>query len=116
MDGVEGELNRRLAVLAVLYGKCRSNSNDSRVALSELEAQMAFPREYLDFTTWYLRSKKYISKEDNSDFALTVSGVDFIEENYAKIPLLGKMLDPAHIRNPATIKKHPKCHRDRRRL
>ena len=92
MDGVEGELNRRLAVLAVLYRKCRSNINDGRVDLTELEAQMAFPREYLDFTTWYLRSKKYISKEDNSDFALTVSGVDFIEENYAKIPLLGKML------------------------
>jgi curved DNA-binding protein CbpA len=92
MDGVEGELNRRLAVMAVLYRQCRSNINAGRVSLSELEAQMAFPREYLDFTTWYLRSKKYITKEDNSDFALTVSGVDFIEENYARIPLLNKML------------------------
>jgi hypothetical protein len=53
---------------------------------------MAFPREYLDFATWYLRSKKHITKEDNSDFALTVSGVDFVEENYARIPLLKKML------------------------
>jgi len=92
MDGVEGELNRRLAVLAVLYSKCRSNINDSRVSLVELEAQMGFPREYLDFTTWYLRSKKFITKEDNSDFALTVAGVDFVEENHAKIPLLGKLL------------------------
>ncbi len=92
MDGVEGELNRRVAVLAVLYRKCRSNINDARVMLSELETQMGFPREYLDFTTWYLRSKKYITKEDNSDFALTASGVDFIEENFAKIPLLRKLL------------------------
>lgn len=92
MDGVEGELNRRLAVLAVLYRKCRSNINDGHVKLVELETEMGFPREYLDFTTWYLRSKKYITKEDNSDFALTATGVDFVEENYAKIPLLGKFI------------------------
>jgi len=93
MDGVEGELNRRLALLAVLYRKCRSNINDARVTLIELEQQIGFPREYLDFTTWYLRSKKYITKEDNSDFALTASGVDFVEENYAGIPLLRKLLN-----------------------
>ena len=92
MDGVEGELNRRLAVMAVLYRKCRSNINEAHVTLIALEAQMGFPREYLDFTTWYLKSKKYITKEDNSDFRLTASGVDFVEENYAKIPLLMKLL------------------------
>ncbi len=93
MDGVEGEMNRRLAVLAVLYRKCRSNINDARVTLAQLERQMGFPREYLDFTTWYLKSKKYITREDNSDFALTAAGVDFVEENYSKIPLLRKMLN-----------------------
>ena len=93
MDGVEGELNRRVAVLAVLYRKCRSNINDARVTLIQLEQQMGFPRDYLDFTTWYLRSKKYITREDNSDFSLTASGVDFVEENYAKIPLLRTLLN-----------------------
>ena len=92
MDGVDGELNRRLAVLAVLYKKCRSNIHDARVKLVELEQQMGFPREYLDFTTWYLRSKKYINKEDNSDFSLTATGVDFVEENYSNIPLLRRLL------------------------
>ena len=92
MDGVEGELNRRLALLAVLYRKCRSNINDARVTLIELEQQIGFPREYLDFTTWYLRSKKYITKEDNSDFALTPLGVDYVESNYSRLPLLRKLL------------------------
>lgn len=92
LDGVEGELNRRLAVLSVLYRKCRANINDARVSLLELEAQMGFPREYLDFTTWYLRSKKYITKQDNSDFTLTATGVDFVEENYERLPLLRKLL------------------------
>jgi len=92
LDGVEGELNRRLAVLVVLYRKCRANINDARVSLLELEAEMGFPREFLDFTTWYLRSKKYITREDNSDFSLTVVGVDFVEENCEKLPLLRKLL------------------------
>ena len=93
LDGVEGELNRRLAVLAVLYKRCRANIHDARISLLELEALMGFPREYLDFTTWYLRSKKYIAREDNSDFSLTVTGVDFVEENCEKLPLLRIMLN-----------------------
>ena len=75
MDGIEGETNRRLAVLAVLYRRCRTNVADPKVALPILEKLMGFPREYLDFTTWYLRTKRYINREDNSDFSLTVLGV-----------------------------------------
>jgi curved DNA-binding protein len=93
MDGVEGEVNRRLAVLSLLYRRCRANVENPKVTLAEMEAMMGFPREYLDFTTWYLRSKKYITREDNSDFALTVLGVDYVESNYAKLPVLRKLLN-----------------------
>jgi len=92
MDGIEGEVNRRLAVLSVLYGKRRMSPEYPRVSLADLEKRMGFPREYLDFATWYLRSKKYVTKEDNSDFALTALGVDFVEANASKIPVLHKML------------------------
>lgn len=93
MDGMDGEVNRRLAVLSVLYRRCRANVDGPKVSLAELEMQMGFPREYLDFTTWYLRSKKYITREDNSDFALTADGVDFVEANYAKLPVLRRLLN-----------------------
>ena len=53
--------------------------NEPEVSLSEIERRMGFPRDYLDFTAWYLTKKKYISRADNSDFTLTVDGVDFIE-------------------------------------
>jgi len=53
MDSMEGELNRRLAVLAVLYFRRRSHPYTPEVALSEIEKRMGFPRDYLDFTTWY---------------------------------------------------------------
>jgi curved DNA-binding protein CbpA len=93
MDGMEGEVNRRLAVLSLLYRRCRANVENPKVSLAEMEALMGFPREYLDFTTWYLKSKKYITREDNSDFTLTVLGVDYVEENYDRLPVLRKLLN-----------------------
>jgi len=95
LDGIDGEVNRRLAVLALLYRRCRANVHSPQVSLLDLEAQMGVPREYLDFTIWYLRSKKYITQEDNAALALTSLGVDYIESNYSSVPLLGKLLKAA---------------------
>ena len=92
MDSVEGELNRRVAVLAVLYFKRRSNPRFPEVSLTELEQRMGFPRDYLDFTTWYLAKKGYITRADNSDFSLTAEGVDYIEMQRTNLPVLNKLL------------------------
>ncbi len=93
MDGVEGELNRRVALLALLYLRRRTRPEAPEVSLAEVETQMGFPRDYLDFTTWYLKSKQYITKADNSDFVLTALGVDFVESNSSKIPILNRLLN-----------------------
>ena len=92
MDQGEGDLNRRLAVLAILYYRRRIYPNSPEVSLAEIEQRTGFPRDYLDFTTWYLAKKRYITRADNSDFTLTVEGVDFIETQRATIPLLDKLL------------------------
>jgi len=93
VNGIEGEVNRRLGVLSLLYNRRRTNSENPKVSLYDLEKRMGWPREYLDFTTWYLRSMQYITKEDNSDFALTALGVDYVESNYTKVPMLNRLLD-----------------------
>ena len=92
MDQVEGDQNRRLAVLAILYFRRRMYPNDPEVSLVEIERRMGFPRDYLDFTTWYLTKKRYITRADNSDFTLAVDGVDFIETQRATVPLLDRLL------------------------
>jgi curved DNA-binding protein CbpA len=92
MDQVEGDRNRRLAVLAILYYRRRMYPNSPEVSLTEIEQRMGFPRDYLDFTTWYLARKRYITRADNSDFTLTIEGVDFIETQRATVPLLDKLL------------------------
>jgi curved DNA-binding protein len=92
MDNMEGELNRRLAVLAVLYFQRRTNPYTPEVSFLDLERRMGFPRDYLEFTAWYLRNKGYITRADNSDFALTAEGVDFVETQRVNIPVLDKLL------------------------
>lgn len=93
VNGIQGETNRRLGVLSLLYSRRRNSPEDPKVSLYDLEKRMGWPREYLDFTTWYLRSMQYITREDNSDFALTALGVDYVESNYTKIPMLQKLLN-----------------------
>jgi curved DNA-binding protein len=92
MDSLEGELNRRLAVLAVLYSRRRMSPNFPEVPLAEIEERMGFPRDYLDFTLWYLQKKGYIAKADNAQYTLTVDGVDFVETERGKLPTLHKLL------------------------
>jgi curved DNA-binding protein len=92
MDSLDGELNRRLAVLAVLYYRRRTNPHMPEVGLGEIETRMGFPRDYLDFTIWYLTKKGYVTKGDNAQMALTADGVDFIETQRGNLPVLNKLL------------------------
>jgi curved DNA-binding protein CbpA len=92
MDQVEGDLNRRLAVLAILYYRRRMYPDNPEVELNEIEQRMGFPRDYLEFTTWYLTKKKYITRADNAEFTLTVEGVDFIETQRTTVPMLERLL------------------------
>jgi len=92
MDDMKGELNRRSAMLAVLYFQRRTNPYAPEVSLRELERRLGFPRDYLEFTAWYLRTKEYITRADNSDFTITAEGVDFVEAQRVNIPVLDKLL------------------------
>lgn len=99
MDDVEGEINRRLALLAVLYSRRRTSPRYPEVTLMEIETYMGFPRDYLDFTTWYLVKKGYVQQADNSDFTLTVAGVDYVESQRANLPVLNRLLTSGQIRS-----------------
>jgi curved DNA-binding protein CbpA len=92
MDSIDGELNRRLALLALLYQRRRTNPTFPSVSLQEVEERMGFPRDYLEFTTWYLLKKGYITRADNSAFTLTAEGVDFVETQRGNAPVLNKLL------------------------
>ena len=95
VDEKQGEANRRLGVLCLLYAQRRRNHEHPSVSLLELEELMAIPREYLEFTLWYLKEKKYLEMNQGADFSLTAGGVDFVEEHTPAHAMMRKLLQDA---------------------
>jgi hypothetical protein len=95
VDEKQGEENRRLGVLCLLYAQRRRNHDHPSVSLLELEELMAIPREYLEFTLWYLKEKKFVEVNQGADFVLTASGVDFVEEHTPAHAMMRRLLQDA---------------------
>lgn len=115
MDNMKGELNRRLAMLSVLYFQRRANPYSPEVSFLDIELRLGFPREYLEFTVWYLSSKGYITRSDSWDFTLTAEGVDFVEAQRVNIPLLNKLLTTGaglagRVEQQSSVAPHPSSH------
>jgi|CZKN01.1.fsa_nt_gi hypothetical protein len=96
VTGVESEANRRLGVLSLLYNQRRQDPERPAVSLLHLEHLMAFPREYLNFTMWFLRAKGYVTAADNADYTISASGAEFVEANVDKSEVLAQLLFPHH--------------------
>jgi curved DNA-binding protein CbpA len=90
--GIEGEVNRRLGVLSLLYNRRRTSPQNPGLTVFELEKRMGFSREFLEFTAWYLRCKQYVTVGDNSQMALTALGVDYVESKVGETPMLERLL------------------------
>ncbi|HTT63862.1 MAG TPA: DnaJ domain-containing protein [Bryobacteraceae bacterium] len=92
VDGIEGEQNRRLGVLCLLYNRRRCDMDHPGLSLLDLEGLMSFPREYISFAVWYLKDKGFVQIGDNSDYILTASGADYVETNSPRHTVLHKLL------------------------
>jgi hypothetical protein len=92
VDGIEGEQNRRLGVLCLLYNRRRSDMEHPGLSLLELERLMSFPREYIAFAVWYLRDRGFVLMGDNSDYVLTAAGADHVETNSPRNAVFHKLL------------------------
>ena len=47
-EGLEGEVNRRLGILSLLYNRRRTNPENPGISMLEFETVMSFPREHLE--------------------------------------------------------------------
>lgn len=93
--GIDGEANRRMGILCLLYSRRRTDPDHPGLSILELETMMWFPREHLMFTVWYLKEKNYIRQDDQSNFMITVDGADYVEENLPANKTLYKLLKAA---------------------
>jgi curved DNA-binding protein CbpA len=90
--GLTGEVNRRLGVLSLLYNQCRASLDLPGLSVLDLEKRMGFPREHLNFTLWYLRARGYVRRVENSDYGITVEGIDFIESHSSTDELVNRLI------------------------
>jgi curved DNA-binding protein len=68
-------------LLSILYIKCRENPSNPSVGLWHLEKMLGWPENVIQFHFWYLKEKDYIRRDENGQLAITVTGVDKIEQD-----------------------------------
>ncbi len=99
-EGLEGEVNRRLGILSLLYGRRRTNPDNPGISVLEFETVMAFPREHLEFAIWFLREKQYIRAGNTSDYLISATGVEYLESEVPSNAVLSNLLN-APLTQPA---------------
>jgi curved DNA-binding protein len=104
-EGVDGEINRRMGLLCLLYTQRRTNSMQPALSVLEIEQLMFIPREHLIFTIWYLKAKRYLVQDDRSSLMITSDGIDFMEANLPEHKTMYKMLEAADMGNRYTMIK-----------
>ena len=95
IQGIDGETNRRMGILCLLYNRRRNTPEHAGMSLLQLESLMSLPREHLMFTIWYLREKEWIRQVENSDLVITSLGVDHVESNLPSHQVLYNLLKAA---------------------
>ncbi len=103
--GVDGEANRRMGILCLLYARRRSDPEDPGISLLEFESIMSFPREHLLFTMWYLKERNFLQIDEGSDYVITGPGVDYVEANLHSNKILYKLLKAAESGSTRTASK-----------
>ena len=78
---VEFEQLARMTILEALYARRRLEPREPGVMDADLEELVGRPRDQLEFTLWYLSSKKFIDRQDGSRITITVDGVAYFEEH-----------------------------------
>jgi curved DNA-binding protein len=102
-EGVDGETNRRMGLLCLLYTQRRTNSMAPSLSVLDIESLMFIPREHLIFTIWYLKSKRFVIQDDRSSLMITAEGIDFMEANLPEHKTMYKMLEAADLGNRYSV-------------
>jgi DnaJ domain/PilZ domain len=78
--GIKGEQQTRRGILALLYTKRLEQPDKPGIIIRDMEALLGCPREHLDFSLWYLKSKSLVFATDNGRYEITAEGVDSFQE------------------------------------
>ena len=80
-DGFANDKRIRQGILTILYIARREDATNSGVGVWHIEKQLGWPAKIIEFHIWYLKEKGWIQRTEAGGFAITVNGVDAVEES-----------------------------------
>jgi curved DNA-binding protein len=95
--GIEGEPNRRMGILCVLYNRRRTSTEAAGMSILDLESVMSFPREHLIFPLWFLKEADLIRQDERSNFVITLRGVESVEHNLSSTHVLRELIKASEL-------------------
>ena len=82
--GFEAEKRKRMGILSLLCTKRMNQPDQPSLNIVELEQLLGCAREHLEISLWYLRESGRIQRSDNGKYALTVKGMETLEESQSE--------------------------------
>lgn len=73
-------------VLSLLYAARRRNPSRPGLGPLYFEEMLGIPREHLEFPLWYLKKRGYTETLETGEVAITVDGIDKMNEDDASLP------------------------------
>jgi len=98
----------RKRILSILYIERRNDAASSGVGLWRIEQLIGLPEKILEFHVWYMKEKGWIQRTDTGGYAITVAGVDAVEEGEIILSEERLLPDPDNFED--TIRKTTKTH------
>ncbi len=86
-QGVQAEIRKRQGILRLLYTKRLTDPHNPALRGRDFAEMLGCPIEHLEFSLWFLRENKLITRADNNQFEITWHGCEAFEEqesNHAK--------------------------------
>lgn len=82
-QGVQAELRKRQGILRLLYSKRLTDPHQPALRGRDFAEMLGCPVEHLEFSFWFLREIKLISRADNNQYEITCHGVAAFEADDA---------------------------------
>ena len=78
-QGVQAEIRKRQGILRLLYTKRLTDPHQPAMRGWDFAEMLGCPLEHLEFSLWFLKENKLISRSDNNHFEITWQGVAAFE-------------------------------------
>jgi hypothetical protein len=78
-QGVQAEIRKRQGILRLLYAKRLTDPHEPAMRARDFAEMLGCPLEHLEFSLWFLRENKLITRSDNNHFEITWQGVTTFE-------------------------------------